>query len=71
MAATKETYGGDPFPPFVRELVEADLNIDGLYGWRLPMEGGVLLFMAADRDVIVPEHQHAHSGEWCFPGRWS
>ncbi len=48
----------ETFPDFVRSLPQVDLKIEGLTGWILKGETGVVMFMAADRDVLVPRHHH-------------
>ena len=50
--------GSDIFPSFVTSLPQADLPMDGLRGWTLRAENMLVVFMAADRDVVVPEHHH-------------
>ena len=52
----------DTFPSFVRELPEAPLDFEGLRGWRLSGEGGVVMFMVATKDVEVPTHHH--NAQW-------
>jgi mannose-6-phosphate isomerase-like protein (cupin superfamily) len=48
----------EPFPDFVRLLPEAPLDFEGLRGWRLSGDEGVVMFMAASDDVVVPTHHH-------------
>jgi len=48
----------EPFPDFIRGLTDARLDFDGLHGWRLSGEQGVVMFMAATKDVHVPTHHH-------------
>ena len=50
------------FPPMVEQWPEADLRIEGLSGRILKGEHGWVIFMAADRDVVVP--QHRHGAQW-------
>jgi len=47
-----------PFPPIVEFLPEAHLEVEGLQGWRIRTERGLLIFMATDREIHVPEHHH-------------
>lgn len=46
------------FPPFVEDWPEARLGFEGLTGRVLKHADGLTVFMAADRDVIVPRHRH-------------
>lgn len=46
------------FPPFVKSLPEADLPFDGLRGWLLVSESGLVMFNESDIEVDVPEHSH-------------
>ncbi len=48
----------ETFPSFVRAFPEAALEFDGLRGWRLSGDDGVVMFMAANKDVEVPTHHH-------------
>lgn len=46
------------FPVFVRSLPEADLPFEGLRGWLLQSESGLVLFNESDIELTVPEHSH-------------
>ncbi len=46
------------FPDFVRKLPEADMPFQGLRGWLLQTESGLVLFNEASHEVHVPEHSH-------------
>ena len=46
------------FPDFVRKLPEADLPFDGLRGWLLQSDSGLLMFNEADVELTVAEHTH-------------
>lgn len=46
------------FPPFVESWPEAELTHEGLSGRILKSPYGLTIFMAADRDVVVPRHRH-------------
>ena len=46
------------FPPFVESWPEAELDYEGLTGRVLKSPAGLTIFMAADRDVVVPRHRH-------------
>ena len=46
------------FPDFVRSLPECDMPYEGLRGWLLIGETGLLLFSESDIDMSVPEHSH-------------
>lgn len=48
----------EPFPDFVRSLPEAQLELEGLRGWRLSGDRGMVMFMAASKDIEVPSHHH-------------
>lgn len=49
----------DPaFPPFIADWPEAELEFAGLSGRILKSDWGVVIFMSADRDVVVPLHHH-------------
>lgn len=46
------------FPPFVKNLPEADLPFEGLRGWLLESAAGLVMFNESDIEVTVPEHSH-------------
>ncbi len=46
------------FPPFVDSWPEVELTYEGLTGRVLKSPLGLTIFMAADRDVLVPRHRH-------------
>lgn len=46
------------FPPFVKTLPEADLPFEGLRGWLLISDAGLVMFNESDIEVDVPEHSH-------------
>ncbi len=57
------------FPPFVKSLPEADLPFDGLRGWLLQSESGLLMFNESDVELSVPEHSHGDQWGAIFDGR--
>lgn len=50
------------FPDFVRSLPEADLPFDGLRGWLVQSDSGLVMFNEADVELTVP--QHSHGNQW-------
>lgn len=46
------------FPVFVRSLPEADLPFEGLRGWLLQSESGLVMFNESGVELTVPEHSH-------------
>ncbi len=50
------------FPPFVRSLPEADLPIEGVRGWLLRSDVGLVLFLEATEEVDLP--LHTHGDQW-------
>ncbi len=46
------------FPLFVKSIPEADLPFEGLRGWLLISEAGLVMFNESDIEVDVPEHSH-------------
>ena len=50
------------FPDFVRSLPEADIPIEGLRGWLLQGESGLVLFVESEVEVALPAH--AHGDQW-------
>lgn len=46
------------FPPFVKNLPEADLPFEGLRGWLLESAAGLVMFNESDIEATVPEHSH-------------
>lgn len=52
--ATNVSY----WPTFVDEWPEAKMEVSGLTGRILKGEQGWVIFMVADRDVLIPMHHH-------------
>jgi quercetin dioxygenase-like cupin family protein len=57
------------FPPFVEDWPEAQLDVEGLTGRVLKGPEGLTMFMAADRDVIMPPHKHGAQWGVVLDGR--
>ena len=57
------------FPPFVRSLPEADLPFDGLKGWLLRSDAGLIMFNESAIEVSVPEHSHGDQWGVVLGGR--
>ena len=51
-------FSMEPFPELIQDLPEARLEFEGLRGWRLSSEKGMVMFMAAGKDIEVPTHHH-------------
>jgi quercetin dioxygenase-like cupin family protein len=49
-------------PEFVKNLPEADQPLEGLRAWLLQGETMQIIFMEAERDVLLP--RHAHGDQW-------
>lgn len=50
------------FPGPVRDLPEADIQIDGLKAYISQADNHQILFMEFDKDVEIP--QHSHESQW-------
>jgi len=50
------------FPEFVKNLPEADQPLEGLRAWLLQGETMQIIFMEAEREVLLP--RHAHGDQW-------
>jgi hypothetical protein len=46
------------WPPFFEMLPRAELTVQGLEGRMLRCDAWLVLFMHADREVVVPRHHH-------------
>jgi quercetin dioxygenase-like cupin family protein len=46
------------FPEFVKRLPEAEHPIDGLRVWLLQGETMQIVFMEAEKDLLLPRHSH-------------
>jgi hypothetical protein len=47
-----------PWPPIIEDWPPARLSMEGLHGRILESGDYRVLYMAADRDVVVPTHRH-------------
>jgi len=57
------------FPPFVRQLPEADLPCKGLRGWLMESPHGQVVFKEADTEATIPEHSHGEQWGVVVDGR--
>jgi len=57
------------FPEFVKGLPECDMPYEGLRGWLLVGETGLLLFSESDIEMSVPEHSHCDQWGVVINGR--
>lgn len=60
---TRRPQGVSPFdhgsfPPFIESFPRAELEFGGLHGWIIKGGNWHVVFMEAERDVVVPRHHH-------------
>ncbi len=46
------------FPALITSLPEADLPLEGVRGWMMQNDRGLVVFFDFEAGVDVPEHQH-------------
>jgi quercetin dioxygenase-like cupin family protein len=54
----KKSKPAQGFPKVIKDLPEADLQINGMKGWILQGEKQQLIFFEMEPIAIVPEHSH-------------
>ncbi|MCG3138532.1 MAG: hypothetical protein HJJLKODD_02397 [Phycisphaerae bacterium] len=51
-------------PPFIQHWPEAKMEFEGMRGWMLKNEQGLVLIMLAEREIVIPPHVHEHEDQW-------
>lgn len=64
-----EVLDGFEFPRFIEELPEADIPYEGLRGYALQGDRGLVVFSEADTEVNVVEHSHGDQWGIVLEGR--